>query len=137
MSQLPGASRDRIRPHRAVAHQASRSELSTQSNSPHPGHIRSDPSFSVGRATRQRRSAIGLIAGIIGLGLVGLCLRTVPTVLTETTLMAQIAEPLTGIPADSPILTRAGEPETLDEHRSHDALRSRACSRPSCRQSAS
>jgi len=43
-----------------------------------------------------------LIAGIIGLGLVGLCLRTVPTVLTETTLMAQIAEPLTGIPADSP-----------------------------------
>jgi hypothetical protein len=102
VSQLPGASRDRIRPHRAVAHQASRSELSTQSNSPHPGHIRSDPSFSVGRATRQRRSAIGLIAGIIGLGLVGLCLRTVPTMLTDTTLMAQIAEPLTGIPADSP-----------------------------------
>ena len=54
VSQLPGASRDRVRPHRAVTRQASRSELSTQSNSPnspHPGHIRSDPSFSVGRAT--------------------------------------------------------------------------------------
>jgi hypothetical protein len=105
VSQLPGASRDRVRPHRAVTHQASRSELSNQSNSPnspHPGRIRSDPSFSIGRATRQRRSAIGLIAGIIGLGLVGLCLRTVPTVLTETTLVAQIAEPLTGIPVDSP-----------------------------------
>jgi hypothetical protein len=102
VSQLPEASRDRIRPHRAVAHQPSRSELSPQSNSPHPGHIRSHPSGAIGRASRQRRSAIGLIAGILGLGLVGLCLRTVPTVLTETNLMAQIAEPLTGLPVDSP-----------------------------------
>jgi hypothetical protein len=91
-------------PHRAVARQASRSELSTQSNSRHPRRVRSDPSGSIGRATQHRpatskRSAIGLIAGIIGLGLVGLCLRMVPTVLMETNLVAGIAGPLTGIPA--------------------------------------
>jgi hypothetical protein len=43
-----------------------------------------------------------LIAGIIALGLVGLCLRTVPTVLTDTDLVAQVAGPLTGIPVTSP-----------------------------------
>jgi Protein of unknown function (DUF3152) len=102
VSQLPGASRDGIRPHRAVARQASRSELSTQSNSRHPRRIRSDPSNSIGRARRQRRSAIGLIAAIIGLGLIGLCLRTVPTVLMETNLVAGIAGPLTGIPVNPP-----------------------------------
>jgi hypothetical protein len=41
-----------------------------------------------------------LIAGIIGLGLIGLCLRIVPTVLTETKLVAGITGPFTGIPAD-------------------------------------
>jgi Protein of unknown function (DUF3152) len=101
VSQLPGASRDGIRPHRA-ARQASRSELSTQSNSHHPGHVRSDPSGGIGRATQKRRSALGLIAGIIGLGLVGLCLRTVPTVLTDTDIVTQLAAPLTGIPAAPP-----------------------------------
>ena len=108
MSQLPGASRDGIRPYRAVARQASRSDLSTQSNSRHPARIRSDPSGFPGRAKQQRpprassRSAIGLIAGIIGLGLIGLCLRSLPTVLTETNLVAGIARPLTGIPAGVP-----------------------------------
>jgi hypothetical protein len=105
VSQLPGANRGGIRPHRAVARQTSRSRLSPQSNPRHPGRIRSDPSGPTGRASRQRRSAIGLIAGIIGLGLVGLCLRTVPTVLTNTTLVADIAEPLTGIPAGAPTTT--------------------------------
>jgi hypothetical protein len=84
-----------------MARQASRSGLSKQSNSPHPGHIRPESYSAAGRAGKQRRSAIGLIAGIIGLGLVGLCLRTVPTVLTETNLIAQVAEPLTGIPMGS------------------------------------
>ena len=111
MSQLPGASRDGIRPHRAVARQASRSDLSTQSNSRHARRLRPDPSdppSTRGSArvrpqrpnARSQRSAIGLIAGIIGLGLIGLCLRAVPTVLTETDLVAGIAGPLTGIPAD-------------------------------------
>ena len=99
VSQLPGVSRDGVRPHRAMARQASRSELSTQSNSHHPGHLRADPSFAASRA-RKQRSAIGLIAGIISLGLVGLCLRTVPTVLTNTSLVAEAVEPLTGIPVD-------------------------------------
>ena len=84
-----------------MARQASRSGLSKQSNSPHPGHIRPESYSAAGRAGKQRRSAIGLIASIIGLGLVGLCLRTVPTVLTETNLLAQVAEPLTGIPMGS------------------------------------
>jgi Protein of unknown function (DUF3152) len=105
VSQLPGASRDGVRPHRATARQASRSELSTQSNSHHPGHLRSDPSASIGRARQRRRSAIGLLAGIVGLGLVGLCLRTVPTVLTNTSLIAEVAEPLVGIPINSPMTT--------------------------------
>jgi hypothetical protein len=103
-----------VLPHRAVARQASRSELSTQSNSRHPRRVRSDPSGSIGRATQHRRatskrSAIGLIAGIIGLGLIGLCLRTVPTVLMETNLVARIAGPLTGIPA-GPSTTAAAAP---------------------------
>jgi hypothetical protein len=102
VSQLPGASRGGIQLHRATARQASRSELSPQSNSRRAGHIRSNPSSVSGRTSQRRRSAIGLIAGIIGLGLVGLCLRTVPTVLTETDLIAQVAEPLTGIPSTSP-----------------------------------
>ena len=88
-----------------MARQASRSELSTQSNSRHPGRLRSDPSGAIGRARKQRRSAIGLIAGIIGLGLVGLCLRTVPTVLTNTSLVADVAEPLVGLPIRSPMTT--------------------------------
>ena len=111
VSQLPGASRDGVRPHRAMARQASRSELSTQSNSHHPGHLRSDPSFAASRARNQRHSAIGLIAGIISLGLVGLCLRTVPTVLTNTSLVAEAVEPLTGIPVDPPATTtQSAEP---------------------------
>jgi hypothetical protein len=88
-----------------MARQASRSELSTQSNSHHPRHLRSDPSLVASRAHKQRRGAIGLIAGIIGLGLVGLCLRTVPTVLTNTNLIADVVEPLTGIPVASPATT--------------------------------
>ena len=50
---------------------------------------------------RRRRSAAGLISGIITLGLVGLCLRAVPTVLTDSDLVAQLTGPLTGIPAAS------------------------------------
>jgi Protein of unknown function (DUF3152) len=102
VSRLPGASRDGIGPHRALARQASRSKLSPQSNSHHPGLIRADPSARIGRATRHRRSAAGLVAGIIALGLVGLCLRTLPTVLTDSKLVTQFTGPLTGIPAASP-----------------------------------
>jgi hypothetical protein len=102
VSQLPGASRDGIRPRRTVARQASRSKLSPQSNPRHPGHIRSDPSIGIGREARHRRSAAGLIFGIIALGLIGLCLRTLPTVLTDSGLVAQITGPLTGIPVASP-----------------------------------
>lgn len=95
-------------PYRAMARQASRSELSTQSNSRHPRRVRPDPFSSTDRASHQRprprsqRGAIGLIAGIIGLGLLGLCLRTVPTVLTETNLIAGVAGPLTGIRVSAP-----------------------------------
>ena len=120
MSQLPGASRDGIRPRRTVARQASRSELSQQSNPRHPGHIRSGPSAGIGRAARHRRNAASLISGIIALGLIGLCLRVVPTVLTDSELVAQITGPLTGIPAASPSRdapatsssTAAAEPST-------------------------
>jgi hypothetical protein len=56
----------------------------------------------MGRAARHRRSAAGLVAGIIALGLVGLCLRTLPTVLTDSNLAAQLTGPLTGIPVASP-----------------------------------
>ena len=101
MSQLPAASRDGIRPRSTVARQASRSKLSPQSNPRHPGHIRSDPSAGIGRAARRRRNTAGLISGIIALGLIGLCLRAVPTVLTDSDLVAQITGPLTGIPAAS------------------------------------
>ena len=52
------------------------------------------PLLAIGRATRHRRSAIGLIAGIIGLGLVGLCLaHACRQCLPIRTLVAQIAEP--------------------------------------------
>ncbi|HEX6760656.1 MAG TPA: DUF3152 domain-containing protein [Propionibacteriaceae bacterium] len=102
MSRLPGASRDGIGPYRAVARQASRSKLSPQSNPHHPGHIQADPTAGLGRATRHRRSAASLVAGIIALGLVGLCLRTLPTVLTDSNLLAQLTGPLTGIPVALP-----------------------------------
>ena len=97
MSRLPGA-RDGIKPQRMVARRASKSELSPQSNPRHPGHIRADPSAGIGRAARRRRSAAGPIAAIISLGLVGLCLRAVPTVLTDRNLVTEIAGTLTGIP---------------------------------------
>ncbi|HLM22668.1 MAG TPA: DUF3152 domain-containing protein [Propionibacteriaceae bacterium] len=71
----------------------------SQSNPHHAGHIRSDPSAAMGLAAKRRRSAIGLVAGIIALGLVGLCLRIVPTVLTNAKLMAEIGVPITSIPA--------------------------------------
>ena len=100
-----------MRPYRAMAHQASRSELSTRSNSRHPRRIRPDPDGSVGRATQHRRGAVGLVAAIIGLGIVGLCLRTLPTVLMETNLIAGITGPLTGIPA-GPATTAAPAPPT-------------------------
>jgi hypothetical protein len=64
--------------------------------------IRADPSAGIGRAARHRRSAAGLVAGIIALGLVGLCLRTLPTLLTDSSLVAQFTGPLTGIPVPSP-----------------------------------
>ncbi len=102
MSRLPGASRDGIGPHRVMARQASRSELSQQSNPNHPGYIPADPSAGIGRAARHRRHAAGLIAGIIALGLVGLCLRAVPAVLTDSSLAAQVAGPLAGIPGPFP-----------------------------------
>jgi Protein of unknown function (DUF3152) len=85
-----------------MARQASRSKLSPQSNPHHPGRIRADPSAGTGRAARHRRSAVGLVAGIIALGLVGLCLRTLPTVLTDRDLAAQFTGPLTAIPVASP-----------------------------------
>ena len=85
-----------------MARQASRSELSQQSNPNHPGHIRADPSAGIGRAVRHRRNAAGLIAGIIALGLVGLCLRAVPTVLMDSNLVTQIARPIAGIPVPFP-----------------------------------
>jgi Protein of unknown function (DUF3152) len=93
-----------------MARQASRSELSTQSNPRHPGRIRSNRTSAVSRVDRHRRSTVGLIAGIIGLGLIGLCLRTVPTVLTETDLVAAVAEPLTGIPVTPPTTVAPAAP---------------------------
>jgi hypothetical protein len=85
-----------------MARRAYRSELSPQSNPHLPGHIRADPSAGTGRAVRHRRSAAGLVAGIIALGLVGLCLRAVPAVLTDSNLATQVAGPLSGIPVASP-----------------------------------
>jgi Protein of unknown function (DUF3152) len=102
VSRLPGTSRAGIGSYRAVARQASRSKLSPQSNPHHPGHIHADHSAGIGRAGRHHRSAAGLVAGIIALGLVGLCLRTLPTVLTDSNLVAQLTGPLTGIPVASP-----------------------------------
>jgi hypothetical protein len=76
------------------------SELSGSRSHPrHPGHIRSDASAATGLAAKRRRNAIGLVAGIIALGLVGLCLRIVPTVLTNAKLIAEIGVPITSIPA--------------------------------------
>jgi hypothetical protein len=98
-----------MRAHRAMARQASRSGLSTQPNSLHPRRIRPGPYASISRATQHRRGAVGLIAGIIGLGLIGLCLRTLPTVLMETNLVAGITGPLPGIPA-GPATTAAPAP---------------------------
>jgi len=89
VSRLPGAS-DGIQPQRMVARRASRSELSPQSNPRHRGHIRADPSAGVGRAARHRRSAAGLVAAIISLGLIGLCLRALPTVLTDSNPVTEI-----------------------------------------------
>jgi hypothetical protein len=102
VSRLPAASRDGIGPHRAVARQASRSKLSPQSNPRHAGHIRADPSARIGRAARHRRNAAGLVAGIITLGLVGLCLRALPTVLTDSNLVAQFTDALIGVAVASP-----------------------------------
>jgi Protein of unknown function (DUF3152) len=82
-----------------MARRAYRSELSPQSNPHHPGHIRADPTAGTGRAVRRRRSAAGLVAGIIALGLVGLCLRAVPAVLTDGELATQVAGPLSRFPA--------------------------------------
>ncbi|HET9560967.1 MAG TPA: hypothetical protein VFP01_02580, partial [Propionibacteriaceae bacterium] len=101
MSRLPGASRDGIGPNRVMARQASRSELSQQSNPNHPGRIRAEASAGIGRGGRHRRNAAGLVAGIIALGLVGLCLRAVPTVLTNSDLVTQVTGPLAGIPVAS------------------------------------
>jgi Protein of unknown function (DUF3152) len=53
---------------------------------------------------------LGLIAGIIGLGLIGLCLRTVPAVLIETNLVAGVASPLVGIPASAQRTTAPAAP---------------------------
>jgi Protein of unknown function (DUF3152) len=97
VSRLPGA-RDGIKPQRIVSRRASRSELSPQSNPRHPGHIRANASARIGRAARHRRSAAGPIAAIISLGLVGLCLRAVPTVLTDPNLVTEIAGPPSGTP---------------------------------------
>jgi Protein of unknown function (DUF3152) len=80
-----------------MARRAYRSELSPQSNPHQPGHITADPSAKTGGAARHRRNASGLVAGIVALGLVGLCLRAVPAVLTDSDLAAQVAGPLTGI----------------------------------------
>jgi Protein of unknown function (DUF3152) len=102
VSRLPGASRDGTRPYRVVARRAYGSGLSPQSNPHHPGHIRTNHSAGTGRAARHRRGAAGLVAGIIALGLVGLCLRAVPAVLTDSELAARVAGPLTGIPVASP-----------------------------------
>jgi hypothetical protein len=108
-----------------MARQASRSELSPQSNPHHPGHIRADPSAGIGRTVRRRRSAAGLVAGIIALGLVGLCLRAVSTVLTDSNLRAQVAGPLAGIPVPhpsrdmpvTPSTTASAEPPTPADKR--------------------
>jgi Protein of unknown function (DUF3152) len=81
-----------------MARRAYRSELSPQSNPHHPGQIRADPSTGTGRAVRHSRSAAGLVAGIIALGLVGLCLRSVPAVLTDSDLATQVADSVIGIP---------------------------------------
>jgi hypothetical protein len=102
VSRLPGASRDDPPPHRAVARQASRSKLSPQSNPRHPGNVRSDQSAGVSRAARRRRSAAGLMSGILALGVIGLCLRALPAVLTDSDLVAQFPDPVTGIPVASP-----------------------------------
>jgi hypothetical protein len=99
MSRLPGASQDGTRPYRVMPRRAYRSGLSPQSNPHHPGQIRIDPSAGTGRAVRHHRSAAALVAGIVALGLVGLCLRAVPAVLADSDLVTQVAGALTGIAA--------------------------------------
>lgn len=96
-----------------MARQASRSELSPQSNPPDPGHILTDRSAGIGRASRRRRSAAGLVAGIIALGLVGLGLRAVPAVLTDNNLRTQVAIPLAGIPVLHPGSAVPASPSTM------------------------
>ena len=100
-----------------MARRANRSELSPQSNSHHPGHVRSNPSAGTARGVRHRRSATGLVAGIIALGLVGLCLRAVPAVLTDSDLATQVVGPLTGIPGAfaSRVAPRTSSPTTNAE----------------------
>jgi hypothetical protein len=93
-----GRRRSGSKPSRAIARQASRSRLTSQSHRRHTRRIRCGSPAGLRRAARQRRRAIGLIAGIIALGLVGLCLRTVPMVLTNSNLVDQIVGPFTGIP---------------------------------------
>src|SRR5215207_7389855 len=91
-----------------MARRASTGERSPQSESRHPGHVSSGPSAGIRRAAQRRRSATGLIAGIIALGLFGLCLRTVPIVLTDSNLVDQIAGPFTGVLVGFP-----GKPSTV------------------------
>jgi hypothetical protein len=85
-----------------MARRASTRERSPQSKPRHPGDSPSDPSAGIRRAAGRRGIATGLIAGIIALGLFGLCLRTVPIVLTDSNLVDRIASPLTGVPVGSP-----------------------------------
>jgi hypothetical protein len=91
-----------------MARRASTGGRSPQSESRHPGHVSSGPSAGIRRAAQRRRSATGLIAGIIALGLFGLCLRTVPIVLTDSNLVDQIAGPFTGVLVGFP-----GKPSTV------------------------
>jgi hypothetical protein len=82
--------------------------------------VRPDNSARNDRAARHRRGAAGLVSGILALGLIGLCLRTLPTVLTDSDLVSRFAGPVTGIPVASatsavpatPSPTATAEPAT-------------------------
>ncbi len=124
MSRLPGASQDGTQRYRVMARRAYRSGLSPQSNPHHPGQIRIDPSAGTGRAVRHHRNAAGLVAGIIALGLVGLCLRAVPAVLADNDFVIQVAGSLTGMAAPpssaapaTPSPTTKAEPFTSASNR--------------------